>query len=63
MRRNQGKLVAVIGSAEGFWESLANFKPAKPVETGKSLFLGSNIAREFVQLGRASRAVLCRFQN
>jgi len=31
---------------------LANFKPAKPVETGKSLFVGSNIAREFVQLGR-----------
>jgi len=31
-------MVAVTGFVKGFWENLANFKPAKPVETGKSLF-------------------------
>jgi len=36
-------LVAVTGFVEGFWENLANFKPAKPVRTGKSLFRGRNI--------------------
>ena len=37
---------------EGPCEILAKFKPPKPVETGKSLFLGRRVAREFVQLGR-----------
>jgi len=50
--QNQGKLVAVIGFVEGFWEILAKFKPPKPDETGKCLFWGKNVAREFVQLGR-----------
>jgi hypothetical protein len=36
--QNQGKLVAVIGFVEGFWEILAKFKPPKPDETGKCLF-------------------------
>jgi len=26
-------MVAVTGFVKGFWENLANFKPAKPVET------------------------------
>jgi len=33
MSRNWRKLVGIIGFVEGFWEILANLKPAKPVET------------------------------
>ena len=48
--------LGIIGSndrfVEGPCEILAKFKPPKPVETGKSLFLGRRVAREFVQLGR-----------
>ena len=44
--------MAVIGFIEGFWETLANFEPANPAETGKFLISGRNIARQFVQLGR-----------
>ncbi len=43
--------MAKVGFVEGFWENLANFTPARPVEKGEPL-LGRNIAREFVQLGR-----------
>ena len=42
----------MIGFVKGFWENLSKFKSAKLIETGKSLFRGRNIAREFVQLGR-----------
>ncbi len=38
MRPNWGELVVKLGFIKGFWDNLTNFKPAKPVETGKSLF-------------------------
>ena len=38
MCQNKRELVALSGFVKGFWKNSGNLNPAKPVETGRSLF-------------------------